>query len=485
MFNPYGQPPTPDPYPYGQPAAPSQPMYPYGQPPAPGMGGQTAGDAPTVQSGYPQLVDPSMPLNPYAPAAPSQPMYPYGQPAAPSQPLSPMSPYGMPTAPSQPMYPYGMPGMPSQGFQPPAAPKPKKSRRGLVIGLVIAVIVLALLGGGVAYGANQYAAPGNAAKQFCSALQTQDYTTAYGMLSSSLKAKYTSDQFTLGSKTLDQVEGDVTGCKQAAGNSYNYSLFGSTATITSVITRAQSGNLTGQLHLVNENGWKVSGIDTSLLGVNLNSLQAAAGFCAALQQKDYATAYSFFGSALQAQIKQSDFVAQGALHDQIDGPVTACGITAFGQGNSDSTTTMTVSITRSTLGQKTGQATLDVEGGAWKFSALDPALQGSDLGGLAVINQFCSDVSANNAHGAYLLTSSNFRSAVPESTFDQVFGFSQLKYTCKPKLSTFKVTDPTDAQINVDFSAANRATGQSVSLPFTAGLVKNGSSWQVDSINFT
>src|SRR5262249_26126847 len=158
---------------------------------------------------------------------------------------------------------------------------------------------------------------------------------------------------------------------------------------------------TGTLHLVNQNGWKVSEIDTSLLGVNLASLQTAAGFCAALQRQDYTTAYSFFGSSLQSQITQSDFVSQGALHDQIDGMVTACSIAALGQGNNDATTNLNVTVTRSKLGQKTGQASLGVESGSWKINVIDPALEGSNVGGVLVIERFCSDVDSYNPHAAY------------------------------------------------------------------------------------
>jgi hypothetical protein len=282
----------------------------------------------------------------------------------------------------------------------------------LIIGLVAGVVILALIGTGAIVGINQYQAPANAAQQFCNSLKIQDYVAAYGMLSSGLQAQYTLDKFTQGGKTLDQTECAVSACGPASGNAYNYTLLGSTATISTVITRAQNGSMTGQLHLVNQNGWKVSEIDTSLLGVNLASLQTAAGFCAALQKQDYTTAYTFFGSALQAKISQSNFVSQGSLHDQVDGLVTACDIAGVGQNNSDSTTNLTVSITRSKLGQKLGQATLDVESTSWKFSSLDSGLQGSDLGGVLTINRFCSDVDANNGHAAYLLTSTSFQAGV-------------------------------------------------------------------------
>jgi hypothetical protein len=439
-------------YPYGQPYYPyGQPYYPYGQP--------------------------SQPLYPYGQPSSAEPVYP--PPFDPSQPLY---PYGQPTAPSQPLYPYPGYGPPSQGLTQ-TATAPREPRRGLIIGLVAGVLVLALLGTGAFVGINQYQAPANAAQQFCNNLKAQDYVAAYSMLSSGLQGQYSSDEFSLGAKTLDQTEGAVTACGQATSNAYNYTLFGDTATISTVISRAQTGSLTGTLHLVNQNDWKISGIDTSLLGVNLGSLQTAAGFCGALQRQDYTTAYSFFGSSLQAQITQGDFVSQGSLHDQIDGLVTSCGITGLGQGNNDTTTNLTVSITRSKLGQKTGQASLDVEANTWKFSSLDSGLQGSDVGGVLVVNRFCADVDAYNPHAAYELTSSAFRGAVSEASFDQVFGFpkSEIIYSCKANLSTFSQTSATSEKIGVDFSVAAPG-GSPSSIPFTAFLVLSGTKWQIDGI---
>jgi hypothetical protein len=465
---PYGQPY----YPYGQPTAPSQPLYPYGQPgmpPYPPEGGQGAtGQPPSGEPIYPPPFDPSMPLYPL-----------YGQPAGPSQPLY---PYGQPTAPYQPFYPYPGYGPPSQGLALPA-PAPRKSRRGLIIGLAAGVLIVALLGTGAFVGLNQYQAPGSAAQQFCNDLKAQDYVAAYSMLSSGLTAQYPSDEFSLGAKTLDQTEGAVTSCGAASGNGYNYTLFSSTASIFTIINRAQAGSLTGTLHLVNQNGWKISEIDTSLLGVNLASLQTATGFCAALQRQDYTTAYSFFGATLQSQITQSDFVSQGALHEQIDGTVTVCGVSGLGQGNNDATTNLTVSITRSKLGQKTGQASLDVEASVWKFSSLDSGLQGSDVGGVLVIERFCSDVDSYNPHAAYELTSSAFQSAVSEASFDQVFGYpkTEIIYSCKPNLPTFSQTNATSEKIGVDFMVAAPG-GVPSSIPFTAYLVLNGTQWQIDGI---
>ncbi|MFF4651886.1 hypothetical protein [Streptomyces sp. NPDC001380] len=114
--------------PYGAPGGyppPPPPQQPYGQPPAPqGYGQQPPYGAPAAPPSYGQ-----------PPQGYGQPQQPYGAP----QP-------GYPQQPQQPGYPqqqpYGAPG----GYPPPAPAGGRRSRRGLVIGIVAGVLVL----GGVA-----------------------------------------------------------------------------------------------------------------------------------------------------------------------------------------------------------------------------------------------------------------------------------------------------------------------------------------------
>jgi hypothetical protein len=399
--------------------------------------------------------------------------YPYGQPGAPSQPLP---PYGQPGMPSTPLYPYGGYEPPSQGF-PSAEVAPKKSHRGFIIGLIVGVLVLALIGGGAVVGVNQYQAPANAAQQFCTALKGQDYVAAYALLASPLQAQYTSADFITASQTLDKVEGNVTACGQATGGAYSYTLFGSTATISAVITRAQSGPVSGKLHLVNNGGWKISGIDTSLLGVNLASLATVAGYCSALQQQNYTTAYSYLGSSLQSQVSQSAFSQQASLHEQIDGAVTGCAITGFGSGNSDTTTSLVVSISRGTLGLVSGAVSLDLESGSWKISSIDSKLAGSDLGGLLVIQQFCAYIKAGEPDKAYLLGISSFQAVNNRSEFDSAFSIAGVSYGCTLQLPTYKVTSDLDAQITGAITLSGGGAQDSIPTVFLAE--KDGTTWKI------
>jgi len=454
--NPYAPPPTPDPYAPAPQAPVESPLYaqqgmpettsPSGFPPAqPGMAD------PNVQAG--------LPYSP--PAAPSQPMY-----GAPSQPM-----YGAPGQPS-----YGAPGQFGQIAQP-----RKRSLRGLWIALAIVVVLLALAGGGVVYALSQLAAPAAAAISFCNDLKTQSYTPAYQLLSAKLQGQFTQVQFTQGSQALDTVEGTVTSCKQGTGNAYAYSFGGTTATLQAVITRSKQGDLSGTIHLKSENGtWKVDGLDTSLLGANLASLQETLTFCTALAAKDYSSAYSQLGIVAQGQLTATQFTAQGTLHDQIDGPVTGCTLVALGSGNDDTTTSLTVSVTRATLGARTGNVTLDVESGAWKVAKVDLALLGTDLGPLLVGQQFCTALQAGQYTAAFGLLSTTAQTGHKP---DELALPSGLSYAgCDPDLSTYKVTT-SSASFNANLKVKDAASGLTVPLGITLKFVVEGGNWKIDDFS--
>jgi hypothetical protein len=466
QYGQYGQQPQSQaPNPYGQPAAPSQPMYPYGQPAAP-----------------------SQPMYPYGqPAAPSQPMYPYpqgdptvqstplSQPAAPSQP---MYPYGQPSAPSQPLTPYGQFGGPSQAL-PPQPQKPRRSLKWLWITLGVLVVLLAAGGGGAVYVVSQLAAPATAATQFCTDLKSQNYDAAYAQLSNSLHSQYTHDQFVQGNQALDQLEGLVTACAPStSGGGYHYSFGANTATIAASITRSkQSANLTGTLSLASEGGaWKVSGITTSLLGVNLGAVQAASGFCTALENKDYTTASGLLDSTIS--IAPSDWTTW----DQIGGAISKCSLQGLGTGNTDSAASFEIGISRSTGGLQTGALGLTLEGSAWKVISVDAGLLGPDLGPLKIGTQFCQDLLTGNYTDAWgLLSSAAQADFVSKSQFEASFALPSGVYWASftPKLSTYNVSGTSG---NYDATAVLSNGSVSVNVTLSLTFVEDGTDWKVDTV---
>lgn len=485
------QPAQPGSYPYSQPAAPSQPLYPYGQP------AQQTFDpnaAPTEQT--PQPAAPSQPLYPYG-----QPYQPYEQPAAPSQPLY---PYGQPAAPSQPLYPYGQYGPPSQTlpgqpgqFGPPSQALPgmmpvAQSRgmpRGLIIGSIVALVILLLAGSGTAFAVTQVQpAAANAAAKFCTALKSQDYTTAYSELSTKLKGQYTQAQFTQDMGTLDKADGAVTTCQQSsASNAYTYSLGSSTAADLILISRG-SNSLQGQVHMANSGNlvsasWQVDAIDTSLLGVNLKALEATTAFCTALQNKDYSTAFASFATPPSSLKTVTDFKDSGALWDQIDGSITACSISGLGSSNDDASASLSISVTRAKSGAHTSAISLSASGAAWKISSLDAAVFGADLGPLTIGTQFTNDISAGKLSAAYSLTSSDFQSSFTLSQFTQYWQLpAGLKLTFKAELDTYKVPGSTGTY-QASVKLADTATGASVALSMTLSFTKDGGTWKLSEFS--
>lgn len=533
--NPTPYPPNPaDPYattqggsPFGQPPA-APPSSPFGAPaPADPYGGQGASPfgAPPVSPGYNQQpsgpnlygAPPSVPFGqPIAPQTmppgfdPTNPPYGYpGMPGTPSQQLpgymgSPSQAlpgyqgtpsqqlpgyqgtpsqgfYGQPAAPSMPMYGQPQWGAPSQTLAGgPPAPRRRISKKPLLIVLSIVIVLLLLVGGGAAYVVNSLGAPAAAATQFCGDLKAQNYSAAYGMFSSALQSKYGSDVFAKGAQVLDQVEGPVTQCDKATGsNAYSYSFGASTATLQAVITRGKQGQLTGQMLLKNQNGtWKVDSLDTSLLGVNLVALQTVGGFCQALQTGDYQTAYGDFGTTPQAAISQSDFVANAQLDDKYDGKLSACSLVSIASGNTDTATSLNISVTRAKPGAKTGSVSLDIEGGAWKITTIDTSILGTDYRPLLVAQQFCADYQKNNLSAAYSLMIPD--AGVSKSDFIAYFqlpaGFPVTQ--CGASLSTYKVTGDS-ASVRVTITVTDTSAGQSIKLNLAFNFALEQGKWGI------
>ena len=244
--------------------------------------------------------DPSYPGDPNNPSSypqqPGQPGYPQ-QPGYGQQPTYPQQPpaYGQPQYPQQPQYAQQPPSYPQQPppYQPapynqapppqyPQQPQqPKKSNRGWIIGCSIAAVVLLLICGGVGVsfviGAQKAAdavkSSGNAitaAAQvtlFCSDFETQDYGSAYQLLSAAAQGRQSQSQFATHQAALDTSDGMVATCTIDPNHALpSISSDGKTATAQIQVARGDNANLaTGALQLVYEGGqWKVDTADSSL-----------------------------------------------------------------------------------------------------------------------------------------------------------------------------------------------------------------------------
>jgi limonene-1,2-epoxide hydrolase len=111
---------------------------------------------------------------------------------------------------------------------------------------------------------------------FCDSVSTQDYTSAYSNLSSSLQQQYSQAQFTQDNQNHDRTLGKVTTCTPQGVPSVN----GSSASITVMVTRTlaptpnssgtaaptETASATGQITLIQDSSgnWVITGIDSSL-----------------------------------------------------------------------------------------------------------------------------------------------------------------------------------------------------------------------------
>ncbi len=229
-----------------QPDSGQQPQYPYGQP-----------QQPYGQPGQPQQPPYGQPQSPYEQQWGQQPQQPpYGEQQPPQD-----------YAPTQYVAPaYG--AQPVPGYMPP--PQPKKSRRGLwiVLGIIGGVIVLScavcgiLFATGVGFFAKTIAEPAIVVNQYYSAVEKQDYATAYSYIDQNLTAsngkQLTQQVYTLAAQGLDTVKGPVT--KYTFGN--NISVTNNTASVTVSVTRGSAPAYDVQLQLQQVNGsWKITSYD--------------------------------------------------------------------------------------------------------------------------------------------------------------------------------------------------------------------------------
>jgi hypothetical protein len=368
---------------------------------------------------------------------------------------------------------------------PPA--QPKRSLRWLWITLAIVLVLGLLLGGGGFFAFSNYTAPATAAGKYCGYLKAQNYDSAYGMLSAKLKAHYTSDQFRQASVALDSAEGKVTACGAGSGsNAYKYTLFGNTATVLATTTREKQGLLQGEIGLVNNDGWKVDSLATSLIGINLGALDTLGKFCQAYQTQNYSDAYTLLDSSLKTGTTADQYASIQKLQDQVDGNVTACALEGITSANDDGAKVQ-VSLTRSTLGKRTGAVGLTASGTSWLISDFADDLQGTDLLPLVNGTAFCLAAFLGQYDSAFALLSDDGKAEVKTAAgLTKYFTSSTgAKVTlCAPEPSTLKVTGA-KAQVDMTLSVltSSGATGKGT---MTIFLIQDATNqWKVDGWEFS
>jgi hypothetical protein len=113
--------------------------------------------------------------------------------------------------------------------------------------------------------AGQAALASGVAVEYCTAMESQQYDTAYALLSKAEQSRLSSTQYATRAAALDTSDGPVVSC-QPAGTSALASISGNSATLKLTVTRGtQSSPATGTITLVYEDQtWRVDGADAAL-----------------------------------------------------------------------------------------------------------------------------------------------------------------------------------------------------------------------------
>ncbi|HEY7835454.1 MAG TPA: hypothetical protein VIG30_17895 [Ktedonobacterales bacterium] len=211
-----------------------------------------------------------------------------------------------------------------------------------------------------------------AAATFCAALQSQDYTSAFGLLASA--GGQTQQVFTQAAQTHDQIDGLVTACGPVSLGQFQ-SAAGSSLTLS--VTRAKLAARKGTVTLADAtNSWRITTLDSTILGTDLGPLQVGTRFCADLASGNYADAYSLLSAREQAMGSADQFAAQIAPPS----PLTWAGCTPNLSTYRVTGTSASYSIAltlRDTANGVTASAafvvTLVLENGAWRMDNLQKA----------------------------------------------------------------------------------------------------------------
>lgn len=156
---------------------------------------------------------------------------------------------------------------------------------------------------------------------FCAAMQTQSYTTAYGVLGSALKQQASQGQFTSQAHTHDQIDGTVSACGLVG---ISPGATDSSAALLVSITRTKLSQQQGTVGLdVEQGAWKIASVASNLLGTDLGPLTVGNQFCQALQNGQYQAAYNLLSHGFQANGSEADFAKAFTL----PGPVKWAGCT--------------------------------------------------------------------------------------------------------------------------------------------------------------
>ena len=166
----------------------------------------------------------------------------------------------------------------------------RRERRFILIGLGILVVIALAIGGYFYYNRST---PEKTLDAFCTAMQGQDYQTAYDQLANSLQSNETEFEF---ANTL-RANGKVNTCTHSSANTTNNK---ATAKMTIVTSSGQASSSSIALTADSGSNWKLSLFPTT-------PSMTLTAFCNALQNKDYPTAYAQLTNGIKRLHAEAQF----------------------------------------------------------------------------------------------------------------------------------------------------------------------------------
>ena len=222
-------------------------------------------------------------------------------------------------------------------------------------------------------------------------------------------------------------------------------------------------------------------------------VRVMASYCAAIEQDNYHAAYALLASGAQAQISETQYLADAADRDIIEGRVTACAgkptvtLSPLSFLRAPRSLIFDVTITRKQAAS--GQIALARDTSGWHVAALSSPLQGIDLGPLATQRELCAAFSQRKYVQAFALLSTPYaREQGSAATFARAFGASLSITACTANLKTYTVNPADqqatlDATLTVSFVGATTGSPPSVfTVPSQWTLVREATGWRVDNI---
>jgi hypothetical protein len=372
---------------------------------------------------------------------------------------------------------------------PPARPPARNRRGGIPIPFHsralrwIALSVVVAIVGVIAYAwvaAQRNGSPTGTVDSFCGALRADNFTQAYNLLGSAPRARITSADFATAAAALDRIEGRVTACPTTPSSAVQTGI--NAATVDASLQRAGLGQMRGRIALSHEqNAWRITTLDATLLGVNLDALVAADGYCAGLLAQRYTETYNTLTDEFRGDLTSAEYEQMSQWRDLIDGAIRSCAPVTVDSSGGDNAATLTFNMSRAKLGRLRGDIALVNTNGAWKVQSVAASLQGTDLGALVTGRRYCADLASNNSGDlATQVTAGYWLNNLLAYAAAGIKGESWTG--CSFDAATFKLDGGKASYKGVMQITAKDKTTRRAALTF--GLIQSDGAWKMDTLSW-